>query len=93
MHKDQMIEKLKLSLNANNQDLQAKADELQRKIKLADSSVREKEDEIRSIMTNNMRQQAELKKQIALLEQKIEMQSKLQSEMTQSAEQKSDMAK
>lgn len=56
MHKDQMIEKLKLSLDANNQDLQAKAEELQRKIKLADSNVQEKEDEIRSIMTNNMRQ-------------------------------------
>ena len=51
-----MIEKLKLNLNSNNQDLQGKAEELQRKIKLADSRVQEKEDEIRNIMTNNMRQ-------------------------------------
>ena len=45
---------------------------MQRKIKLADSKVHEKEEEIGNIMANNMRQQAELKKEIALLEQKIE---------------------
>ena len=68
LHKDQMIDKLKVNLNSNNQDLQVKAEELQRKIKLADAKVQGKEDEIRSIMTNNMRQQAEMKKQVALLE-------------------------
>ena len=47
IYKDQQIEKLKMNLNSNNHDLQVKAEELQKKMRLADTKVAEKEDEIR----------------------------------------------
>lgn len=55
LHKEQLIEKMKSSMNANNQELQTKHDELLKKKKVADTSIHEKEEEIRQIMSNNMR--------------------------------------
>ena len=59
-----------MKINGMNQ---ANNDEASKKLKMADSKLQKKEIEIRDLVDSNLKKSSELKKTIALLEQRIDL--------------------
>lgn len=73
MNKEQEIERMKLNENSSSKDFEQKNKELQGQLKQAANKIRSLEDEIKDLLLNNNSGNAEMKKTVALLNQRIEL--------------------